>query len=331
MKAVVVERPGSAGLATVADPKPRNDEVLVRVRGCGVCGTDHHILTDGLPTASYPVIPGHEAWGEVVDVGSVAGDLKAGQLVAIDPSLHCGECRNCRRGRGNLCERWGAVGGTHPGAWAELVAVPRRNAYPLPAGYPTDVAVLVEPVACLLRGLRLLGPELGASGLVFGAGTMGVLWALSLRLAGADVIGVVEVNEARRQHCEESFGLPSLDPTQVDGLEADYVIDATGAASAMEAAAWRCRPGGTVMFFGVATEDVRVSVPPFRLYQREIRILTSMAVLHTYGDAVDFVGRYADLLRPMVTDVLPLRSFAEAVGGGRGEARLKVVLDPTMG
>jgi threonine dehydrogenase-like Zn-dependent dehydrogenase len=160
---------------------------------------------------------------------------------------------------------------------------------------------------------------------------MGILWALSLRLAGVDVIGVVEVDDARREHCEESFGLPALELTQAESVEADYVIDATGAPSAMEAAVWRCRPGGTVMFFGVAGEGARVSVPPFRLYQREIRILTSMAVLHTYGDAVDFVGQHADLLRPMVTDILPLGSFAEAVDDRRGEARLKVALDPTMG
>ncbi len=330
MKAVVVDRPGATAFTTVNEPQLGPDEAIVRVLGCGICGTDHHILDGGLPTVTYPVIPGHEGWGEVVAVGQNETRLRTGALVAIDPSLHCGLCPQCRRGHGNLCEDWGSIGGTQPGAWAELVSVPVKNAHVLPEGYPTDVAVLIEPVACLLRGLKVLRPEVDGSALVFGAGTMGILWALALRLAGLRLAGVVETDALRRDLCSRTFDLPVLAWAEAASLEADYVIDATGNASAMEEAIWRARPGGAVMLFGVAGTDVRVPLSPFRLYQRELRVLSSMAILHTYGDAVNFVAEHADLLRPVVTDVFALQSFDQALEQIRGGTALKVVLDPNI-
>jgi 2-desacetyl-2-hydroxyethyl bacteriochlorophyllide A dehydrogenase len=335
LRAVVVERPGATTFTKVTEPEIGPDEALVKVLGCGICGTDHHILEGGLPTVNYPIIPGHEGWGQLVDVGQAGAHLHAGDLVAIDPSLHCGQCSQCRRGHGNLCEAWGAIGGTRPGAWAELVAVPVKNVHALPSDYPTDVAVLIEPVACLLRGLNVLSPEVGKSALVFGAGTMGILWALALRLSGVKVVGVIETDATRRELCSQKFDLPVLAQSEAaqsvpSPLEADYVIDATGNASAMEEAFWRARPGGTVMLFGVAGTDVRVSFSPFRLYQRELRVVSSMAILHTYGDAVSFVAEHAGLLRPVITGSFGLQSFDQALEQLRGGAALKIALGPNM-
>jgi 2-desacetyl-2-hydroxyethyl bacteriochlorophyllide A dehydrogenase len=330
VKAVVVERPEVTAFTTVTEPEIGPDEALVKVLGCGICGTDHHILEGGLPTVSYPIIPGHEGWGEVVEVGQNGGRLRVGDLVAIDPSLHCGQCSQCRRGHGNLCEAWGSIGGTRPGAWAELVAVPVKNAHVLPDGYPTEVAVLIEPVACLLRGLKVLSPKVDKSALVFGAGTMGVLWALALRLSGLQLLGVVETDAARRELCSRNFDLPLVAWAEAASVEADYVIDATGNASAMEEAFWRARPGGTVMLFGVAGTDVRVPFSPFRLYQRELRVVSSMAILHTYGAAVNFVAAHAEVLHPVVTGSFGLQSFDRALEQLRSGAALKIALDPKM-
>jgi 2-desacetyl-2-hydroxyethyl bacteriochlorophyllide A dehydrogenase len=329
LKAVVVERPGATQLTTVKEPEIGPDEALVKVLGCGICGTDRHILEGGLPTVSYPVIPGHEGWGEVVAAGRDRR-LRAGDIVAIDPSLHCGQCSQCRRGHGNLCEAWGSIGGTRPGAWAELVAVPVKNAHVLPDDYPTEVAVLIEPVACLLRGMNVLNPEVDRSALVFGAGTMGVLWALALRLAGLRLTGVVETDTVRRELCSRNFDLPVLAWEEAAEMEADYVIDATGNADAMEEALWRARPGGTVMLFGVAGTNVRVPLSPFRVYQRELRVVSSMAILHTYGDAVNFVAAHADLLRPVVTGAFGLAAFDQALDQLHSGAALKIALDPNL-
>ncbi|MDA8290125.1 MAG: alcohol dehydrogenase catalytic domain-containing protein [Actinomycetota bacterium] len=331
MRAVVVERPGAVSVTTTADPEIGRDDVLIRVNGCGICGTDLHIVEHGIPTIRYPVVPGHESWGEVVEVGT-RGDLPVvGQFVAIDPSLHCGVCGECRRGCGNLCERWGSIGGTRNGAWADLVAVPGRNVHVLRDDYPTELAVAIEPVACLIRGMRLVAPEAGRTALVFGAGTMGTLWALALRIAGVRVVGVVETLPERRALCEALFDLPVVAPDASAGLEADYVIDATGSLAAMEEAVWHARPGGTVMFFGVTSEGARIAVPPFRLYQRELRILSSMAIVHSFGDAVSYVAEHGEALRPVVTNVFGLADFKSALSCLAGGRALKVALNPRFG
>jgi NADPH2:quinone reductase len=330
MKAVLVTEPGCAGLTTMSDPEISSEEILLRVFGCGICGTDTHILTEGLPTARYPLVPGHEPWGEVVELGGPQGRLRRGQIVAIDPSLHCGLCSECRRGRGNLCESWGSIGGTRPGAWAEFLAVPARNAYVLPEGYPTDLAVIIEPVACLLRGLHLLNPEIDSTALVVGAGTMGVLWALALRDAGLRNIAIIEHEASRREYCGRTFGFEVFAPAEALGREADYVIDATGSKAAMEDAVAHAAPGGTVVFFGVAGEDARVTISPFQLYKRELKILTSMAILHTFDKAVKFVASHAAELMPVVTNTFPLAGFESALAHLGSGGSLKVALDPRL-
>ncbi|MFD0743459.1 alcohol dehydrogenase catalytic domain-containing protein [Phytohabitans flavus] len=110
---------------------------MVAVRACGICGTDLHLLSGELGEDRFPLIPGHEPWGEVVAVGAEVSGYRAGDLVAVDPSLHCGACDPCRRGRGNMCERWQAIGATRPGAWAEFTAVPAANLHRLEPGFPS--------------------------------------------------------------------------------------------------------------------------------------------------------------------------------------------------
>lgn len=124
----------------VADPSPGPDDVVVQVAACGVCGTDVHIL-HGEFAPRLPVTPGHELAGTVVAVGRDVAGLRVGDVVAADPNLYCGRCHYCRRGRGNLCERFAAVGVTHPGAAAEYVAVPASNCVRLPGHVRAEDAV----------------------------------------------------------------------------------------------------------------------------------------------------------------------------------------------
>ena len=244
MRAVLIEAPGAeAAVQVVPDPTPGPHDVVVAVRGCGICGTDRHILEEGLPTASYPLIPGHEPWGEVVAVGREATLVRAGDLVAVDPSLHCGACVECRRGRGNLCLRWGAIGGTRPGAWADLVLAPERNAYVLPEGYPLGCASLIEPVACAVRGLKRLAAEPGRSCLIVGGGTMGILLGILLELDGCEPVTVVEASPGRRSFARAATGLNVIAPDELGEQTADYVIDATGVPAAIEDAIGRVAAG----------------------------------------------------------------------------------------
>lgn len=136
MQAVVIDGPGAIEVRELPDPTAGPGEVVVAVGACGICGTDLHIADGDLASARYPLVPGHEFAGEVVDVGppapSVRGlaaerpgqQLRPGDLVAVDPTLFCGRCRPCRLGHENLCERWGAIGVSVAGGCAELAAVP---------------------------------------------------------------------------------------------------------------------------------------------------------------------------------------------------------------
>jgi NADPH2:quinone reductase len=285
-------------------------------------------LDEGLPGARYPLIPGHEPWGEVVAVGADVAEVAAGDLVAVDPSLQCGRCARCRRGQGNLCERLGAIGGSRAGAWADFVAVPAGNLHVLPDGYPLHCASIIEPVACALRGLERLRPQADRSALIFGGGTMGLLLASLLELQGLGPITVVETNAERRALGQRLSGARVISPGELGDDEAEYVVDATGVPGAIEAALDHVAFGGTFMVFGVASPDVRVTYSPFRVYQRELTVVGSMAILQTVSSAVETVARHPDRFRPLLTHSFGLAEFDSAVAALSHGDSVKVTITP---
>src|SRR3954465_3659970 len=155
MRAAVISAPGQVEVTTVDDPAPGRREVVVAVAGCGLCGTDLHIL-QGEFAPTLPVVPGHEFAGEVVAIGGDVTEVRAGDRVAVDPSLYCHECHYCRRGRNNMCERWAAIGVTTSGAAAEFAPAPVANCVKLPDHVRTADAALIEPLSCAIRGYDVL-------------------------------------------------------------------------------------------------------------------------------------------------------------------------------
>ncbi len=329
MRAVMVSQPGSAAVERIPDPAPLPEEVIVKVSGCGICGTDLHILHEGLPNMPYPLIPGHEPWGEVVALGKGESRLRLGDQVAVDPSLHCGTCPPCQRGRGNLCHYWGAIGGTRSGAWAEFVAVPRKNIHLLEDDFPLDCAAIIEPVACALRGLARLKPQLDTPALIFGAGTMGMLLALLLDRQGIGPLTVVEMSADRASIARQLLPATVIHPDELGDLEAEIVIDATGNPRAIETALQHVAYGGTMLVFGVASPAARVPVSPYHIYEREITVVGSKAILHTFAPAVDCVRRHASLFRPLINQSgFPLERFDDALAALHGGSGVKIVLTP---
>ena len=147
MKAVVLPQPGAVSLERLPDPAPAPAEVVVAPDACGICGTDLHILDGELAATRYPIVPGHEFAGEVVAVGREVEGIRVGDLVAVEPNVVCGRCDFCRTGRENLCANWDAIGvGRADGGWAELTAVPAKNAFALGGGFPRHWGALIEPL-----------------------------------------------------------------------------------------------------------------------------------------------------------------------------------------
>ncbi|MGH3493207.1 MAG: alcohol dehydrogenase catalytic domain-containing protein, partial [Sciscionella sp.] len=277
MRAVVIQTPGSVAADTVTDPIPGPRDVVVKVAACGICGTDVHILDGEFPPTPYPIVPGHEFTGEIVELGSEVTERGLGELVAVDPSLFCGECEFCVVGHGNMCLRWGAIGDTVDGAAAEYVRAPARNCYPLPAGTDLAKAALIEPLSCAVRGYDQLPRTIGSHYLIYGAGTMGLLMAQLAPRAGAVSVSVVDLN-TERLRTADALGVDAT-ATSADELADDHprgwdvVIDCTGAIPAIEDGVRRVRPTGTFQQFGVAAGDAVATISPFAVYNNEITIV----------------------------------------------------------
>ncbi len=331
MRAIVVDHPGSFRVAAVPDPAPRAGEIVVQVDCCGICGTDLHILAGEFPPTPYPIIPGHEFAGTVVARSpDVKPDLPDGTRVAVDPSLYCGYCRRCRSGQDNLCENWAAIGDTVSGAFAEFVAVPAANAYRLPDHLDGQYGAMVEPLSCAVHGLHRLGPVLGDSVVVIGAGTMGLLLMQLLMHAGAGPVTVVD-RVAERLEVARKLGAAAVvtDASELGESRFAVAVDATGAPAAIETAIGLLDRGARMLVFGVSPADATVRVSPFRVYNDELTIVGSMAVLRSFGQAVDLLASAAVDPRALLAEPLPLEQFGEAVDRLRAGQGIKWHIRPS--
>jgi 2-desacetyl-2-hydroxyethyl bacteriochlorophyllide A dehydrogenase len=330
MRALVLDHPGSFRVADVPDPTPQAGQVVVKVECCGICGTDLHILDGEFPPTPYPITPGHEFAGTVVARGAdVKPDLPIGARVAVDPSLYCGYCRRCRAGRDNLCENWAAIGDTVDGAFAEFVAVPAVNAYRLPDHLDGQYGAMAEPLACAVHGMRRLGPVFGEPTVVIGAGTMGLMMLHLLLHAGAGPIAVVDRVSERLEVARKLGAAQAVtDAGALDGVRFGVAVDATGVPEAVEAAIGRLDRGGRMLVFGVSPAEAAVRVSPFRVYNDEITITGSMAILRSFGQAVDLLASGAVDPRPLLGEPLPLERWGEAVDRVRGGQGIKWHIRP---
>lgn len=329
MKAVVIAEPGKIEIATVEDPAPGPRDVVVAVAACGLCGTDLHIL-QGEFAPTLPIVPGHEFAGEVVAVGSAVTEVAVGARVAVDPSLHCGECHYCRRGRGNLCERWAAIGVTEPGGAAEFAVAPVANCVVLPGHVATADAALIEPLSCAVRGYDVLRGRLGAHVLIYGSGTMGLMMLELAKRTGAASVDVVDVNPERLATAR----LLGCDHTAASAQEIvrprgwEVVVDATGNAAAIQDGLQRVGRGGTFLQFGVADYAARAVIEPYRIYNQEITITGSMAVLHSYERAAELFA--AGVLDPgvFISDRFPLTDYPHAIERFKEGIGRKILVQP---
>lgn len=346
MRAVVVEHPGSYGVREVEAPRPGPGEVTVEVRACGLCGTDVHIAHGEFPPSPYPLIPGHEFAGVVVERGPGVTAPALGARVAVDPTLTCGRCDACREGRGNLCAHWGAIGDTVAGGLAERVAVPAANCHALPAGLGWGEAALIEPLACALWGARRARLRAGDTVAVLGGGTMGLLLAQVLRRQGASRVTVVEPRPDRRALALEVGADVAVAPGDEGGRPAGagdagqapppaggeagegfaLVAEATGRPESIERGLGLVRRGGTFLQFGVTPQGARVPLSPYAVYFNDLTIVGSMAINGTFPAAVRLAPTLA--LAPLLAPPQGLEAYAGAIASFGGGPKPKQQLWP---
>ncbi|WP_255952628.1 zinc-dependent alcohol dehydrogenase family protein [Streptomyces odontomachi] len=329
MKAAVIEGVGTAVLAELPDPTPGPHEVVVEVAACGLCGTDLHIL-QGEFAPSLPLVPGHEFAGAVVGLGSEVTGLAVGDRVAVDPSLYCYACRYCRTGHNNLCERWAAIGVTTAGGAAQYALAPAANCVPLPEHIRTQDAALIEPLSCAVRGYDVLRARLGAHVLIYGSGTMGLMMLELAKRTGAAAVDMVDINADRLETARRlGVSAAGASPDELDRPGGwDIVIDATGNAAAIQDGLGRVAKAGTFLQFGVADYATRVTIDPYRIYNQEITITGSMAVLHSYERAAELFA--TGVLDPevFISDRLPLADYPRALERFAAGSGRKIVVVP---
>ena len=331
MRAVVFTEPGAWELTDVPAPVPGPREVVVRVEAVGICGTDLHVLDGEFAPTVFPIVPGHETSGTVEAVGTEVSELAPGMRVSVDPTLTCGECSFCTAGRANLCESWNGSGVARTdGSTAELVLAPVRNVYRLPDGVDLALAALIEPLACAIRGYDLLPRRMGEHYLIYGAGTMGLMMAQLAPRAGAASVAVVDRNPDRLQAAKE-VGVVEVATSAEEVVRRggfDVVIDCTGVVAAIEDGLRRVRRGGTFQQFGVAATDATAVFAPFRVYNDELTIVGSMAVLNTYARAVEmFSAGVLDAAR-MVSHFFSLDDYGSALEMFRAGSGRKLQIRP---
>ena len=201
----------------LTEPEVGENDVLIKVHACGICGTDMHIFDGDEGAAATPsgTVLGHEFSGEILKVGRRVADFKAGDRVCVDPNKLCGKCRFCKGGIGHFCEHITGIGTTVNGGFSEMCRVPESQCYKIPDSLSYEEAAMTEPVACCLHGIDLCNIRHGDTVAVIGAGMIGLIMTQLAKLAGACNIIVIEPVESKRVHAKK--------------LGADIVLNPNGA------------------------------------------------------------------------------------------------------
>lgn len=337
MKALVQTDVETFEMEDVADPVPREGEVLVRVAACGICGSDMHAFLGHDERRPTPIVLGHEAAGTVVAHDDTQDDLPAGTRVTINPLVSCGVCEACLRGRENVCPYREILSlPPRPGAFAQFVAMPRANLVAVPHDISFVQASLVEPLACGWHAVRLGRQALdrvlaGLPCAVIGGGAIGVGAALALREQGADDVVLIEPNPLRREYLRGTENFRVVEAADLPDGQAALVVDAAGHAATRAEACRLVRPGGVIAHIGLGEAEGGLDVR--RMTLQEITFIGT----YTYT-AKDFRDTAAALFEGRLgaldwTETRPLaggQAAFEDIRNGRVAAP-KIVLEPPEG
>lgn len=281
MKVISCEEPRRFTVKEEDVPKIKKDEVLIKVKRIGICGTDIHAFYGNQPFFTYPRVLGHELSGEIVEVGMNDRDLKAGDLVAIIPFLECGKCIACRKGKMNCCTNMKVFGVHIDGGMKEYIKLPIDHVLKV-NGISFDKAAMIEPLSIGAHAVRRAKLEEHQFALVIGGGPIGLGVMKFAKLAGAKVIAM-DINEERLQFCKDwahvDFTIHARkDPVEeiakmTNGDFPEVVFDVTGNKSSMMNAFQYVSHGGQLVYVGLVKDDLSFNDPEF--HKREMSLLGS--------------------------------------------------------
>lgn len=311
----------------------RQDEVILDVQACGICGTDLHILADppGQPATKGCVL-GHEIVGVVSEAGGDVYNLQPGDRAVVAPNISCGQCVWCQRGLNNHCDHFTTIGIFKDGGLASRVRVPAANCFPISEDVPSHIAALAEPLSTVVNGVRLAQPFPGQRAVVIGAGPAGLMYAALLGFAGTSVT-VLEPSEERARIAARMGAAHTVDPTDedpvgavrelTDGLGADVVIDAVG--SQLSVAMRVVRKAGRLVLFGIG--PTKTDFAQEEVTRNELTLVGAFIGQAVFPDAIRLLEQHAEEFAPMVTHRVDLEELDTAMDEMRAGRTGKVEIE----
>jgi L-iditol 2-dehydrogenase len=343
MKAMLLSEYNKLAITDMPTPQIADDEVLVRVRACGICGSDIHGYDGSTGRRIPPIVMGHEAAGDIEDVGKGVKDFGVGDRVTFDSTVSCGHCDYCKADQINLCDNRMVLGVScgdyrRHGAFAEYVAVPARILYRLPPSLPYERAALIEAVSVAVHAVGLKVPAPTDHVLVVGCGMIGLLVIQVLRAKGCTNIVAVDVDTGRMALAGKLGAAHTLNgkdaetPAAIRRLSndhgADVAFEVVGSTETLLTAVRGVRKGGTVVLIG--NFKAKVDMPLQEVVTRQLSLLGSCASSGEYPECIDLLASGAVDVRPLISLTAPLEEgpgLFERLHRG-GEGLMKVVLQP---
>ena len=341
MKAIVISGPGAAELRAVASGPPGPGDVRIRLIATGICGTDVEIFDGTMPyftagMAAYPIIPGHEWVGEVVETGANVTGFQPGDRVVGECSVGCMRCATCRAGNYHHCADRTETGILNrSGGFAEYITFPALFLHRISPSVPVESAAMVEPAAVAFNGVRHAGVTPRDAVAVFGDGPIGLLVAMMARAFGAARITVVGATPHRLPLARSLVADDIVDINATPDVPAalaarggspSVVIEATGNPAAVETAVASVAAGGRIVLLGLFAGQRSTGLDLDRVVIGEVSLRGTLGSPGIWPDVIGLIERDVVDPRPLVSDTLPLAGFVDGIGRVKSRAGLKVMI-----
>jgi 2-desacetyl-2-hydroxyethyl bacteriochlorophyllide A dehydrogenase len=337
MKAALLYKGRDLRIENADKPCPSDNEVLIRVKIAGLCGSDLHRYLGDRPVKNYPMILGHEFAGVVEKTGKDVQNIKSGDRVVANPFFTCDRCIFCISGHRNICQSRFCLGQHVPGVFAEYVKVPDYGVWAISNHVPDEEAVMVEPTAVVLRAIKKCGSLIGKKVVVLGAGTMGLLITQLAKSSGAEVIvsDVVDrkLDISKKMGADHIINAMHEDPVETvkkltGGYGAQVVIETAGIPSTVEQAIEMVQPGGKVVLLGLSTKVA--GIRPIDVAGKEINICGTVYYNEEFGEAVGLINSKKMDFTNIISHALPLEQCQagfEMMAGGKEAVKVLLKID----
>ncbi len=343
MKALVLKEYNNLVIEDVPEPEIGDDEVLIQVQACGICGSDVHGMDGSSGRRRPPIIMGHEASGSIVDIGGNVSAWKPGDRVTFDSTVYCGKCNYCRAGKINLCDNRMVLGVScedfrRNGAFAEYVSVPQRILYRLPDQLEYERAALVEAISIAVHAAEISPISVMDTAVVMGSGMIGLLLIQVLRVAGCGTIIAVDLENDKLNLAKELGADIGFNPNEVDVVDevkrltnnrgADIAFEVVGITETVSAGVECLRKGGTLTLVGNITP--KVEIPLQAVVTRQLQLLGSCASCGEYPACLKLLAEGKISVDKIISATAPLDEGASWFDRlyNHEKGLMKVVLQP---